>query len=330
MFMGKSAIRSKALFGVTAIFFVAAMLQAASASADDTVYYYYTDSLHSAVAETDAQGNVVERTYYAPYGQVLNRDLRDGPGYTGHEEDPETGLVYMQQRYYCPECGRFLSVDPVGVDPTNAGNFNRYEYAKDNPYRYTDPFGLYICSGNKTQCADVQSAIQGVNRAAANLKAGSADQNRLNAVVKFFGAEGKANGVTVKFGSADGNEAETHTEGKNVTITFNLKKMSQDFSNRSDGSTEKSEIAGSVAHEGTHGINGRDSGGDPRDPIQELSTELNAFSAQAAVAKGLGVNSAYGLWNTGWSATQADSKSGQAVISNADRTAELWCSAYCQ
>ena len=141
MFMGKSTVPSKVLYGLIATFVVAAMLQTAPASAGDTVYYYYTDSLHSAVAVTDAHGNVLERTYYAPYGQVLNRDLRDGPGYTGHEEDPETGLVYMQQRYYCPECGRFLSVDPIGVDPTSGGNFNRYEYANDNPYRYTDPDG---------------------------------------------------------------------------------------------------------------------------------------------------------------------------------------------
>lgn len=121
--------------------FAALGLLATPAFAADTVYYYYTDSLHSAVAVTDAQGNVIERTYYGPYGQVLNRDLRDGPGYAGHEEDPETGLVYMQQRYYCPECGRFISTDPVGVDPTTGGNFNRYEYANDNPYRYTDPDG---------------------------------------------------------------------------------------------------------------------------------------------------------------------------------------------
>lgn len=139
--MGKSAVRSKALFGLTATFVVTAMLQAAPASAGDTVYYYSSDTVHSEVVVTDQNRNVVERTYYAPYGQVLNRDLRDGPGYGGHEEDPETDLVYMQQRYYCPECGRFLSVDPVGVDPTSGGNFNRYEYANDNPYRYADPDG---------------------------------------------------------------------------------------------------------------------------------------------------------------------------------------------
>lgn len=114
----------------------------APAHAHDTVYYYLTDTLHSSVIITDANRNIVEGpTYYAPYGQVLNRSMRDGPGYTGHEEDPATGLVYMQQRYYDPQSGRFLSTDPV-LPTADGGNFNRYWYANDNPYRYTDPDGL--------------------------------------------------------------------------------------------------------------------------------------------------------------------------------------------
>lgn len=115
-------------------------LLALQAYARDTVYYYYTDALHSAVVETDSNGAVLERTNYGPYGQVLNRSMRDGPGYTGHQEDPGTGLVYMQQRYYDSESGRFLSTDPVQADG-NGGRFNRYDYANDNPYRYMDPNG---------------------------------------------------------------------------------------------------------------------------------------------------------------------------------------------
>lgn len=33
------------------------------------------------------------------------------------------------------------SVDPVQADPNTGGNFNRYSYANNNPYRYTDPDG---------------------------------------------------------------------------------------------------------------------------------------------------------------------------------------------
>ena len=126
---------------LTWMFAALGLLLARPAHATDTVYYYSSDTIHSEVVVTDANRNVVERTtHYAPYGQVLNRDLRDGPGYGGHEEDPETSLVYMQQRYYDPEAGRFLSTDPVQADG-GGGSFNRYEYANDNPYRYTDPDG---------------------------------------------------------------------------------------------------------------------------------------------------------------------------------------------
>jgi len=55
--------------------------------------------------------------------------------------DPDTGLVYMQARYYDPEMGRFVSVDPLGPTPGNASNFNRYGYASDNPTNHADPTG---------------------------------------------------------------------------------------------------------------------------------------------------------------------------------------------
>lgn len=36
---------------------------------------------------------------------------------------------------------RFVSVDPVQVDPSSGANFSRYHYANNNPYRFTDPDG---------------------------------------------------------------------------------------------------------------------------------------------------------------------------------------------
>src|SRR5690606_34486495 len=80
------------------------------------------------------------RGEYEPYGKLLNAPLESGPGYTGHDTDPDTQYVSMQQRYYDPRVGRFWSVDPVTVDSVG-GNFNRYWYANNNPYRFTDPDG---------------------------------------------------------------------------------------------------------------------------------------------------------------------------------------------
>jgi len=112
-----------------------------------TTRYQHTDALGSPVVVTDANRNVVERSDYEPYGKVVNRPVHDGPGFTGHVEDATTGLTYMQQRYYDPAVGRFLSVDPVTADGATGANFNRYWYANDNPYRFTDPDGREPKSG---------------------------------------------------------------------------------------------------------------------------------------------------------------------------------------
>ncbi|MGD9583326.1 MAG: RHS repeat-associated core domain-containing protein [Lysobacterales bacterium] len=104
--------------------------------------YLHTDALGSVIAESTASGSIAKRNDYAPWGEPISGPL-DGLGYTGHEMDPDTGLVYAQQRYYDPIVGRFLSIDPVAADANTGGNFNRYWYANNNPYRFTDPDGRF-------------------------------------------------------------------------------------------------------------------------------------------------------------------------------------------
>lgn len=117
---------------------------ALTASAQTAVEYIHTDALGTPVAVTNSAGAVIERSVYEPYGQLINRPLTDGPGFTGHVQDAATGLTYMQQRYYDPQVGMFLSVDPVAAygDPINL--FSRYRYANDNPYKFIDPDGRIV------------------------------------------------------------------------------------------------------------------------------------------------------------------------------------------
>ncbi|UOV04600.1 hypothetical protein MUU75_16070 [Pseudoxanthomonas mexicana] len=106
-----------------------------------TIKYQHTDALGTPIAVTDAAKAIVETFEYEPYGQLVNGTLKDGPGFTGHVQDAATGLTYMQQRYYDPQVGRFLSVDPVTALSNPIGMFNRYWYANNNPYKFTDPDG---------------------------------------------------------------------------------------------------------------------------------------------------------------------------------------------
>jgi RHS repeat-associated protein len=109
-----------------------------------TVTYIYTDPQGTPLAETDAQGNVTATFDYRPYGSQALGTPPKGPGYTGHVNDPDTGLVYMQARYYDPGVGRFLSVDPVR--PGSLFSFSRYAYANNNPIANQDPTGMIVGS----------------------------------------------------------------------------------------------------------------------------------------------------------------------------------------
>lgn len=109
------------------------------------VQFSHTDALGSPVARSNEKGAVVSRSRYEAYGGVAQGFTPTRPnsiGFTGHVNDADTGLVYMQQRYYDPIASRFMSVDPVTTDASTGASFNRYEYASSNPYRFTDPSGM--------------------------------------------------------------------------------------------------------------------------------------------------------------------------------------------
>lgn len=111
------------------------------------VTYQHTDILGTPVLETDEAGQVVSRSVYDPFGKRLGGE-KAGIGYTGHLQDEDLGLTYMQARYYDPMIGRFYSNDPVGaMEHIASGNsvhgFNRFTYANNSPYKYVDPDGEF-------------------------------------------------------------------------------------------------------------------------------------------------------------------------------------------
>jgi len=121
----------------------------------DTVTYVYTDPQGTPLVRADASGNVVAKYDYTPYGNSIASlgAAPNGLGYTGHVNDPETGLIYMQARYYQPT-GRFLSPDPAKPAAGNIDNFNRYAYVNNNPIIGNDPSGMFVTrlGGDQIEC----------------------------------------------------------------------------------------------------------------------------------------------------------------------------------
>lgn len=60
----------------------------------------------------------------------------------------------MGRRYYDPRLARFISPDPLAASTSGGTNLNRYRYANNNPFRFSDPTGAcdevtgsHMCDG---------------------------------------------------------------------------------------------------------------------------------------------------------------------------------------
>ncbi len=81
---------------------------------------------------------VVEQYKYDTFGQESQRGELSPWGYHSKRIDRETGLIYFGRRYYSPEIGKWISLDPKGIgDSTNLYLFNQ-----NSPLTFFDLYGL--------------------------------------------------------------------------------------------------------------------------------------------------------------------------------------------
>jgi len=130
----------KALVNITTLYLL--LLSSAVCKAERVITYYHNDLLGSPVMATNESGEVLWKEDYRPYGERLEKDLEAADNrlwYTNKAHDEDSGLTYLGARYYHPELGRFMGIDPAGVPEHIENNpmmFNRYAYGNNNPYRW--------------------------------------------------------------------------------------------------------------------------------------------------------------------------------------------------
>jgi RHS repeat-associated protein len=109
-----------------------------------TTTWLHTNHIGSVVLETNpsgASGAYGSEQEYFPFGLPVTPGKSEIYGFTGQQQNPATGVVYLHARYYDPYVGRFLSADPS--EPTSPGvGPNRYAYAFNDPVNAADPTGL--------------------------------------------------------------------------------------------------------------------------------------------------------------------------------------------
>ncbi len=73
--------------------------------------WLHRDHLASIRKITNASGAVAEGTAYKPYGRQTGAELTQSKTFIGEKWDPETGLMYLNARYYDPVLARFVTPD---------------------------------------------------------------------------------------------------------------------------------------------------------------------------------------------------------------------------
>jgi len=120
---------------------------------DAKTYDVLTDPLGNVTGLADSTGKLVETTDYYPFGAIrvdnkIDPAVPSSPNkFLDQKYDEQTGLNYLNARYYNSAIGRFISQDPVSLatpeklleDPQQ---LNFYSYARNNPITLSDPSGL--------------------------------------------------------------------------------------------------------------------------------------------------------------------------------------------
>ena len=113
------------------------------------IYYYVTNLQGDVVALLDASGSTVASYAYDPYGKILSSEgtmAETNPlRYRGYYYDTESGLYYLQSRYYDPATCRFVNADNaavIAVSPEKANwDKNLFAYCDNDPVNRKDDGG---------------------------------------------------------------------------------------------------------------------------------------------------------------------------------------------
>ena len=123
------------------------------ADSSNHFYYYLYNLQGDVIAIADASTGKLVATYkYDAWGNCTVTNATgftvgtDNPfRYRGYYYDTETGLYYLNSRYYDPEVGRFINADKyIVTDPQSVLCANTFAYCENNPVNNSDPSGEFL------------------------------------------------------------------------------------------------------------------------------------------------------------------------------------------
>jgi len=267
--------------------------------ASNNTIYYVPDQLGTTRAILNSIGSPCYDSDFYPFGGEINYTNTCPQNYkfTGKERDSESGLDNFGARYDSSSLGRFMTPDPLGGSLANPQSLNKYAYALNNPLRFTDPTGLYVCADDpkdgSSHCASKQD--QAFEKALDNLRGSKGDVGRAAAA---YGGVNEANGVTVGFADVskkgEGGDTVSHLgtlDGGNTPSAISNVTISTQISG--------SELDAAIGHEGSHVADAQD--------VVKSGIDFNALTPGSDITRYQSEQRAYGVSNAILS-TENDSK----------------------
>ena len=120
-----------------------------SVTYDGASYYYVLSLQGDVMGLADSSGQTVVAYVYDAWGRLLSTegDMQftlglDNPlRYRGYVYDRETGLYYLESRYYNPATSRFINADSAAATGQGLLGNNMFAYCNNNPVVRQDNSG---------------------------------------------------------------------------------------------------------------------------------------------------------------------------------------------
>ena len=121
----------------------------ASVNCNGTEYFYVKNAQGDVTGLVTTSGTRVVTYTYDTWGNPLSTTgsmaatlgEQNPLRYRGYVYDTETGLYYLQSRYYNPGWGRFINADSVLAIGAEISTYNAFAYCGNNPVNHVDSDG---------------------------------------------------------------------------------------------------------------------------------------------------------------------------------------------
>ena len=132
-------------------------------------YTYVYNGLGDVMEILDKDGNAVVSYLYDAWGAPISitgpmastLGVQNPIRYRGYYYDTETGLYYLQSRYYDPVVGRFLNADGLLGANGDLMSYNLFAYCSNNPVNMSDPTGEIAAVTAAFICLTAAVILQG-------------------------------------------------------------------------------------------------------------------------------------------------------------------------